>query len=545
MRTLDLSSNMISGEINEFIEALAGCSNNTLDYLDLSSNNLEGNLPDSLGFLKYLGYLRLAQNSFSGSLPKSKGNLSSLKVLDLSFNSMNGTILESIGQLTRLYELNLYGNLWEGIIRENHFQNLSRLSSFSLSFVGKSVIFNLRRDWIPIFSLDDIAISNCQLGPIFPTWLRTQVDVSQLTLSSGGISDIIPDWFWSLTSRLLWWVDLSDNQLSGKLPDSGSFCYVVGAWVDLGFNLLEGSIPLWPNVTNLSLRNNSFSGPIPSNIGQILSQVVSLDLSRNFLNDSIPASINKMENLSFLDLSCGVPSSLYALPSLIFLKLGSNNLSGELSNTLQNCSGLLSIDLGENRFPGTIPDFVSDNLFLLSYLGLRVNILTGSIPEKLCVFPNLHIIDLAQNNLSGAIPKCLGNLLLLIWVLISMNYPQPSTYNSYSTCTLFQKQARRLFFIFINLPALVQLRYRRTLETCNGQIPRSNQFQTFNDPSIYQGNPELWGPPLSTSCSSLTNGHGEDKNGDLEGEDRSENFWFYISMGLGSAIGFGLFVAVW
>ena len=157
---------------------------------------------------------------------------------------MNGTILESIGQLTRLYELNLYGNLWEGIISENHLQNLSRLSSFSLSSIGKSVIFNLRRDWIPSFSLDDIAVSNCQLGPIFPTWLRTQVDVSQLTLSSAGISDIIPDWFWSLTSRRLWWVDLSDNQLRGKLPDSVRFGYVVGAWVDLGFNLLEGSIPL-------------------------------------------------------------------------------------------------------------------------------------------------------------------------------------------------------------------------------------------------------------------------------------------------------------
>ncbi|MBA0754451.1 hypothetical protein Gogos_021311 [Gossypium gossypioides] len=168
LRTLDLSSNVISGEIKGFIDALGGCSNNTLADLDLSSNNLQGNLPDSLGKLKYLQYLRLAQNSFSGSLPWSIGNLSSLTILDLSFNSMNGTVLQNIGQLT-----------------------------------------------------------------------RTQVELSQLTLSVAGISDMIPVWFWSLTSSL-WWVDLSDNQFKGKLLGSVSFGYNIGVWVDLGFNRLEG-----------------------------------------------------------------------------------------------------------------------------------------------------------------------------------------------------------------------------------------------------------------------------------------------------------------
>ncbi|XVF43738.1 hypothetical protein PTKIN_Ptkin02bG0064600 [Pterospermum kingtungense] len=636
LRHLDLSSNMISGDINEFIDALAGCSNNTLEYLDLSSNNLKGNLPDSLGSLKYLGYLTLAQNSFSGSLPKSIGNLSSLGVLDLSFNTMNGTILESIGQLTRLYELNLYGNLWEGVITENHFQNLSRLSSFSLSSsVSKSLIFNLRQDWIPSFSLGNVAISNCLLGPTFPTWLRTQVYVSQLTLSGAGISGTIPDWFWSLTSQL-WWVDLSDNQLSGKLPNSVSFGYVVGAWVDLGFNLLEGSIPLWPNVTNLSLRNNFFSGPIPSNIDQVMSQMVNLDLSGNFLHGSIPASINKMENLSHLDLSSNdlsgtiprqlqglrklmvldlsknnlsgdVPSSVCGLPSLIVLKLRNNKLSGELSTALRNFSGLLALDLGENGFSGTIPDLASKGLFLLSYLGLRANMLTGTIPEQLCEFPNLHIIDLAHNNLSGAIPKCLGNLeaftyfgpyfsalpstqhiefsqhmdivskgrqieyskiiplvnvidlsgnnlvgeipdhmtkltalgtLNLSWNHLTGKIPE-NIGNLQRLETLDLSHNNLSGQIPPSMSSMTLLNYLNlSFNNLSGQIPSSNQFQTFNDPSIYQGNPVLCGPPLSASCSSLTNGHGDDKNGDLEGEDKSEKFWFYVSMGLGFVVGF-------
>ncbi|MBA0648788.1 hypothetical protein Goklo_016434, partial [Gossypium klotzschianum] len=63
-----------------------------------------------------------------------------------------------------------------------------------------------------------------------------------------------------------------------------------------------------------------------------------------------------------------------------------------------NCSGLLSIDLGENRFSGTIPD----------------------------LFHNLHIIDLAQNNLSGTIPKCLGHLEAFTF-LGPYSYELPST----------------------------------------------------------------------------------------------------------------------
>ncbi|OMO88199.1 hypothetical protein COLO4_20374 [Corchorus olitorius] len=635
LRRLDMSYNSISGEINEFIEALAGCSNNSLVRLDLSVNNLEGNLPESIGLLHYLDHLRLSQNSFSGSLPMSIGNLSSLEVLDLSFNLMNGTILDSIGKLTSLYELSLYGNSWEGVISQNHFQNLSRLSTFSISSLGKSLIFNLSQDWIPSFSLYNLAVSDCQLGPAFPKWLRTQIDVSQLTISSAGISDTIPDWFWSLSNGL-WFVDLSDNQIRGKLPNSVSFGYFVGAWVDLGFNLLEGPIPIWPNVTHLSLRNNFFSGPIPSKIGIGMSKMNNLDLSRNFLNGSIPASINNMTDLRFLDFSSNdlygsipnklqglkrlmildlsknnlsgeVPSSVCSLPTLLFLKLSGNNLSGELSTTLQNCSGLLAIDLGENQFSGTIPKELVSNNLLLAYLGLRANHLTGNIPEEFCKFPNLHIIDFAHNNLSGTIPECLGNLEAFTYLGPLFNVlPSAQRISFMQHVEVVTKGRKNEYSKIIPLVNAIDLSSNnlvgeipdhltklsalgtlnlswnhltgripenigdlKRLETLDlshnylygpippsmssmtllnhlnlsfnnlsGQIPTSNQFQTFNDPSIYQGNLKLCGPPLSTSCSSTSNKNAEDKNEDSDGEDKYDKLWFYVSTAVGFAVGF-------
>ena len=56
-------------------------------------------------------------------------------------------------------------------------------------------------------------------------------------------------------------------------------------------------------MTNLYLRNNSFSGEIPIKIYQELLQLFILDLSMNFLNSSILPSINKLKNLLFVDLS--------------------------------------------------------------------------------------------------------------------------------------------------------------------------------------------------------------------------------------------------
>ena len=67
--------------------------------------------------------------------------------------------------------------------------------------------------------------------------------------------DTIPDWLWNLSSQI-YNLDLSHNQLSGNLL--GSLKFNLPASIDLSFNLLEGSLPLWTSVTNLYLRNNSF-----------------------------------------------------------------------------------------------------------------------------------------------------------------------------------------------------------------------------------------------------------------------------------------------
>ena len=320
-----------------------------------------------------------------------------MKRLTLSFNLMNGTIPKSIGQLRELIALYLDGNSWEGVVSEIHFNNLTKLEFLSLHLLPKKQSFrvHVRPEWIPPFSLKYIDISNCDVSPMFPSWLRTQKRLEDITLKNLGISDTILEWLWKLDIVFL---DLFKNQLYGKLPNSLYFSSTESL-VDLRFNRLVGRLPLWFNVAWLFLGNNLFSGPIPLNIGDS-SWLMALDVSGNLLNGSIPSSISKLKYLGAIDLSnnhlsgnipkniwndlnglialdisknklsSGIPSWMCSVTSLFYLKLSDNNISGELSPSLRNCERLYSLDLGNNRFSGEIPKWIGERMPSLVQLRL-------------------------------------------------------------------------------------------------------------------------------------------------------------------------------
>ncbi|XP_042002475.1 LRR receptor-like serine/threonine-protein kinase GSO1 [Salvia splendens] len=84
---LDLSRNQLSGEIPSTISQLEN-----LVRLSLSSNKLKGPILESLTALKDLQYLDLSHNNLSGVIPKSMEALSHLHYFDVSFNGLRGEI---------------------------------------------------------------------------------------------------------------------------------------------------------------------------------------------------------------------------------------------------------------------------------------------------------------------------------------------------------------------------------------------------------------------------------------------------------------------
>ncbi|KAF8390994.1 hypothetical protein HHK36_023294 [Tetracentron sinense] len=73
-----------------------------------------------------------------------------------------------------------------------------------------------------------------------------------------------------------------------------------------------------------------------------------------------------------------------------------------------------------------------------------------------------------------------------------------------------------------------------------GRIPSGNQLQTLNGSSIYVGNPQLCGPPITKNCPGDATSEGPVPVGNDEAvdDDGFEMFRFYVSMEPGFVVGF-------
>nr|KYP32412.1 LRR receptor-like serine/threonine-protein kinase FLS2 [Cajanus cajan] len=94
-----------------------------LKSIDLSCNNLTGEIPKEMGYLLGLVSLNLARNKLSGEIPSEIGNLSSLDYLNLSRNHFTGRIPSSLSEIDGLGKLDLSHNSLSGSIATGrHFE---------------------------------------------------------------------------------------------------------------------------------------------------------------------------------------------------------------------------------------------------------------------------------------------------------------------------------------------------------------------------------------------------------------------------------------
>ncbi|RVW99284.1 putative inactive leucine-rich repeat receptor kinase XIAO [Vitis vinifera] len=436
--------------------------------IDLSGNNFNTTLPGWLFNISTLTDLYLNGATIKGPIPHVNLRcLRNLVTLDLSYNSIGGEGIEFLNRLSActnnsLEELNLGGNQVSGQLPDSLglFKNLKSLDLSYNSFVGP-----FPNSIQHLTNLESLYLrKNSISGPI-PTWIGNLLRMKRLSLSFNLMNGTIPESIGQLR-------ELTELYLIGMLGKGRK-----AVEVDLSFNHLVGRFPLWFNVIELFLGNNLFSGPIPLNIGELSSLEV-LDIS----------------DLSKNKLSGGIPSSMCSI-SLFNLILGDNNLSGKLSQSLQNCTELHSLDLGNNRIhPTMLRQFdcftfcdlirhrIDDNPGShFAYSERMELVVKGQDMEFDSILSIVNLIDLSSNNIWGEIPEEITNLSTL------------------------------------------------------GPIPTTNQFSTFNDPSIYEANLGLCGPPLSTNCSTLND---QDHTDEEEDEDEWDLSWFFISMGLGFPVGF-------
>lgn len=95
---------------------------------------------------------------------------------------------------------------------------------------------------------------------------------------------------------------------------------------------------------------------------------------------------------------------------LLSLQLKSMALGGEISDSIQYCPSIQTLDLSDNKLAGPIPSKLCDWLPYLVNIDLSQNEFTGPIPSELVNCQYLNTLVLGNNRLSGSIPYQLSRL---------------------------------------------------------------------------------------------------------------------------------------
>ncbi|XP_012487774.2 receptor-like protein EIX2 [Gossypium raimondii] len=412
LQVLDLSVNQIKGSLPEIITRFS-----SLKELCPDDNKLDGALPDNVGNLSSLAVLNLARNKLTGSLPQSIGLMSGLKVLDVSSNSFNDFTSEiHFLKLSKLKFLTLSFNslslnFSSGWIPPFQLNTINlRCSKLGPSF---PVWLQTQRNF------SHLDISNSEISDNIPNWFwRLPSNLLFLNLSFNNLSGKFPDLHLRFNSFPS--VSLSSNKFHGSIP---RFLFNTTV-LNLSKNMFSGTLSTFcsfinDNLDHVYLSDNQLSGNLPD-CWMNFKQLVVLNLESNSLSGVIPSSFGSLHklqtSLKLLDLGENRFSG-----NILLLNLSLNHLSSTIPTCLQNLTAMTS-DHSAATYTGyasvvwkVVEQEYGKTLGLLKVIDLSSNNLSGEIPGELTSLVELITfkpvkklveccLNLSNNNPSGKIP---------------------------------------------------------------------------------------------------------------------------------------------
>ncbi|XP_062018515.1 receptor-like protein 2 [Rosa rugosa] len=407
-------------------------------HLQLPSKGLKlkgGIFPSSsLANLTHLTHLNLSHNSLSGSLDQTEFflSLNYLEILDLSYNLLFGVLPSSLPS-SHIRMVDFSSNRLHGAIPSSFFQQAWNLTSFNVS-------------------------NNTFSGPIPSSICRPSSSLQHLDFSLNDFNGSVSHGFGKCSKLQVF--RAGNNYLSGSLPED-IFNSTTLEEISLPLNSLNGAmndrIANLTNLTTLDLSYNQLSSVLPLHLGK-LSKLKHILLDFNYLEGSLPLSLMNCTNL--VELRMGANNlggdismlNFSKLSQLSKLDLRKNNFFGILPRSLYSCKFLKAIRVAYNNLDVQIqPEILS--LKSLSFLSLGVNKRLTNVSEAMKIlmdckrlvvlslassfvgeelpadlgtvdfdgFQNLRVLDLSSCNLSGQIPLWLSKLKKLEFLDLNQN----------------------------------------------------------------------------------------------------------------------------
>ncbi|KAG6501829.1 receptor-like protein EIX1 [Zingiber officinale] len=454
-----------------------------MTFLMMANVSIVDDMPDWFwSLISGAHYVDISSNQISGRLPNLV-HLNQVSKLDISSNNFSG-LLPYFPQ--GLYVLDVHDNSFSGPILPEIIMGMPNLIFLSLS--KNNLNGTIPSSLCHLQGMTTLDLSDNLLSGKLPDCWNSSSELNVLDFSINNISGGIPKSICSPPS--LYSLNLNNNNLSGELPLSLKYCQQL-VILDVEYNELRGEIPRWMGgslafLMTLKLRSNKLVGNIPPNLS-LLRYLQVLDLAENEFSGTIPRSFGNFNGMKVVRNTTELPTDLFASTYTQIMPFSTKGNIREY----EDLSSLNIIDLSNNNLIGRIPTELM-NLSKLFSLDLSGNHLTGEIPENISALQQLESLDLSRNNLSGGIPSSMANMSSLEFL--------NSSYNNLS-----------------------------------GRIPIGGQLLTFSDPLVYIGNLYLCGFPVNRSCKDSETTQTPNR---IDDKNENEMIWLYTSFALGFLTGF-------
>ncbi|KAK6804946.1 hypothetical protein RDI58_002730 [Solanum bulbocastanum] len=385
IEVLSLGENVLTGKLPNSLGHLKN-----FRILSISFNMISGTVPASIEQLSRLEILYLGENQLKGPLPESIFNFSELTALSFSVNLSNEWVPPFSLYAIELRSCSLGPKFptWQKIQKQLQWLILTNGS------ISEPIPPWL---WMMCSQFHLLDLSDNQIGESlprivnFPSIYQIWTVGFYFSYYYGVVVDLSSNHFhgslplWPTVTHL----NLANNWFSGYIPLNIGHVMTKLQVLDLSGNAFRGTIPYSitsvKQLLRLDLSDNHLSGKIPD-WWYDLEQLQVIDLSGNNLSGTIPPSVCSPLSLFWLrlcrnNLSGGLPKSLRNCNSLLALEIGENKITGTIPEWFrESLLSLHKLIMTGNMIHGRIPPQLCQ-LSNLQILHLSHNNMTGFIPS--------------------------------------------------------------------------------------------------------------------------------------------------------------------
>lgn len=265
-----------------------------ITHIELSENNLRGELPKEIFGLESLIALELGNNKLSGEIPTELGDATKLELFSILNNSgMTGSIPASIGNLQYLRYFSCWNDAGVGKLTGPIPAEIGGCDSLHTAyFYGNKFNGNLPATFGKLKHLELLYLRQNELtGPI-PAEFGDMESLVQLELGVNKLSGEIPAALGKL--KKLGYLYLKECQFTGTLPKELFFPGCPLYSLNVRSNKLGGDLPVeFKNATALKsimLFNNDFTGTLPAEMKNF-TQLTEMRVENNRFTGVIPTEI--------------------------------------------------------------------------------------------------------------------------------------------------------------------------------------------------------------------------------------------------------------